>query len=263
MFEKSNGIVLATLASLSVAAAAQAGVVTGPPVETFTTSDSSRDIVLTGGSPTFSADLSTYANFSSQLHSLLGSHSADAGAGGFADVEHQDASSPDGIHGDIALPYAMVGRGANALTGWFLYKFKLQDGQVTGSGGTVDASVYFRHDPNDGVQGTNAYIAISDTVTIRTDRFGLDDDPSTFDAKLDMKQRFGPANGGFATYTGDVSLEIPAGLNEFYVIMTEAGSSARFAITDFDVNAVVVPEPATASLLGAGVTLLALRRRRS
>lgn len=260
MFEKGKKIALMAIAGLGISALAHAGVVTGPPVDTFTTADTSRDILLTAGSPTFSANLTTWGTFSGQLHSLLGSHSADGGIGGKADVEHQDASSADGIHGDIALPYAMVGRGANGATGWFLYKFKTPSGYVTGSGGTVDASVYFRHDPNEGVHGSNAYIAISDTVTIRNDRYGLDDDPNTFDAKLTMQTLFGPGHG-YDTYTGPASLAIPAGLSEFYVVITEAGSSARFAITDFDVNAVVVPEPVSLSILGLGALTMIRRTR--
>lgn len=98
---------------------------TPPSVPTFKTTDNSRDIVLSTGSPVFTADITTWSSFSGQLHDVLGVGDTYPGS---ADVEHQDASSPDGVHGDIALPYAMVGRRADGRYGHFIWKFVLPAG---------------------------------------------------------------------------------------------------------------------------------------
>ena len=252
------GLGLLTTATLA-ASSAVAGVVTGTPVAHFTTTDNSRDIVLSVGTPTFTADLTSYATVTSRMHSLLGvSPNYPLGA----DVEHQDASSPDGIHGDIALPYIMVGRKANGEYAHLIWKFKLPAGYQTGPGASISAGVYFRQNPNDGTQGSNALLGILDTLSVYSDNSG----PSNFppSVKVTGQDVFGGAGfHGFDTYTGPASLAIPAGKTEFYVDFTDQASSARWALTAFSVNGapVLVPEPTTIAGI-AGMTLLGLTRRR-
>jgi hypothetical protein len=222
------------VADLLFVAAAGAGNVTGSPVPTFTTANSSRDIPLTTASPTFTANLSTWGTFSNQLHSILGYGPNSVSTE--SDVEYQDNTSPDQIHGDIALPYAMVGRHANGEFGYFVWKFKLDSGSVTGPGGTIDTAVYFRHDPV-GTHGQKAYIGVNDTISIESNLIGVSN-TQDFD-KINMETVFGPGHG-YDSYTGNTSLAIPSGLSEFYVIFTDEGSSARFALTSFTVNANVI-----------------------
>jgi hypothetical protein len=254
------GIGLTVVAAAAyVTPSASAGVVTGSPVAVFSTADNSKDIVLSPGTPTFTSDLSTYATFTSTLHDVLGVAPTYPG---FADVEHQDASSPDGIHGDIALPYAMVGRHANGEYGHFIWKVTLAPGYETGAGAQINAGVYFRQDPNDGVQGSNALLGILDTLNVYSDSSGPSNfPPSTLVTAQDV---FGGAGyHGFDTYTGAASLAIPAGKTEFYVDFTDQGSSARWALTSFSISAnpVAVPEPMSIGFLTASALLL-LRPRR-
>jgi len=239
----------------------EAGTVTGSPVAGFTTADSSKDQLLLSALPSFTADLSTYATFTGQVHSILGQTSSD----GIADLEHQAADGPDGVHGDIALPYAMVGRHANGENGTMLYKFVVESGYQTAAGGTISADVYFRHDP-DSQHGDNAWIGVNPTASIPADLGRLSNDAGF--QKVSMRDRFGGANGhGFDTYTGNVGVNIPAGLTEFYLAFSdvlESHSSARFAVTTLHVNGnlAAIPEPGSLVLLGfAGMFLVSRYRR--
>ncbi|HEX7010863.1 MAG TPA: PEP-CTERM sorting domain-containing protein [Phycisphaeraceae bacterium] len=238
---------------------AEAGTVTASPQTGFTTLDNSKDHVLTSASPTFTADLSTFATFTSEAYSLLGSSTAD----GIADFEHQAADGPDGVHGDIFLPYAMVGRNANGETGTIIYKFVVQSGYETDTGGTVAMNVYFRHDP-DTFHGDNAWVGIHTSVSIPGGLYWLLND-GDFD-RVTMRERFG-GGGGFNTYTGLVTLDIPVGATTFYVAISDVFqggySSARLAIGSLEVNANLraVPEPASMALMGGALALFVMRRR--
>lgn len=234
----------------------QAGLVTGSPVGVFTTNDSSKDNVLTQASPSFLADLTTYATFTSQVHSLLGVVNNFE-----SDFEHQDASSPDGVHGDIALPYAMVGRKANGANGTVLYKFVVENGYKTGVGGTITANMYFRHEP-DTQHGDNAWIGVSTTADVAANFSGIDNDIDF--ARVTMSDLF---TGGFATFTGVANLSVPEGVSEFYVAFSDVYasnfSSARLAITSLSVDAnlvAAVPEPGCIMLIAIGGALALLRR---
>jgi hypothetical protein len=271
---KFNSVMLASALGLCLAATAAAGVVTGPTVPAFTTTGNAKDNVLTSATPTFSADLSTYATFTSQVHSLLGDGNTDtsqSGIPGQADFQYQDASSPDALYGDITLPYAMVGQKANGFNGTVLYKFVVQSGYQTAAGGTITADMYFRQDPNDGGQGQNAWIGVTtNTPTIAGDLSGFGADAGF--TTVTMKDLFGPQNAGFKTYTGPATLSIPAGATTFYVAFSDVdkgidgngSSSARLAISSLNVNAnlVAVPEPASLSLLALGAAACIRRRRR-
>lgn len=239
----------------------EAGTVTGSPVVGFTTADSSKDHLLLNASPNFVADLSTYVTFTSQVHSLLGVTAND----GIADFEHQAADGPDGVHGDIALPYAMVGRHANGENGTVLYKFVVEPGYQTAAGGKVNAAVYFRHDP-DSSHGDNAWIGVNSTASIPGGLYYLLND-GDFD-KVSMRDRFGGGGGGYASYTGDVSVDIPAGLTEFYVafsdVLGNSVSSARFAVTSLQINGslAAIPEPSSLLLFVCATSIsIGLRRR--
>lgn len=246
----------AIVVCMSLPSWSQAGLVTGSPVGVFTTSDSSKDNVLTQATPSFVANLSTYATFTGEVHSLLGVVNNNE-----SDFEHQDASSPDGVHGDIALPYAMVGRKANGANGTVLYKFVTESGYVTAAGGTITANMYFRHEP-DTQHGDNAWIGVSTVADVAANFSGLDND--TAFTRVTMSDLF---SGGFATYTGVANLSIPEGVSEFYVAFSDVYnanfSSARLAITSLDVNAnlvLAVPEPGCIALLAIGSVLVFVRR---
>lgn len=261
-----KGLLSVTLAAAALAlpTVADAGVVTGSPIAAFTTTDNSKDNVLTSASPTFAADLSTYATFTSELHSLLG----DNGTPGTADVEFQDASGPDGVHGDIFLPYAMVGRHANGEHGVILYKFVVQAGYETAAGGTISANMYFRHEPV-GQHGQNAWIGVTTNAPAIDPNLGGFASEAGFDS-VTMEELFGPATA-FASYTGVATLDIPVGATEFWVAVSDvkdgisgAGhSSARLAIggLNVDANLAPVPEPASAMILAASGAFLMTRRR--
>lgn len=212
------------------------GTVTPPPVPAFTTLDSSRDHVLQNGASSFAADLTTFNSFKGQVHSLLGVKFEPIGQGE-TDLEHQANDGPDLIHGDITLPYAMVGRSANGESATIVYKFVVEPGFETAAGSAVNADVYFRHDP-DSQHGDNAWIGVSSTATISGDLSGLSNDVDF--QKVTMRDQFG-GGGGFATYTGEVNLTIPAGLTEFYIAFSDqlnaSHSSARFAFSSLVVQA--------------------------
>lgn len=263
------GWILAIVAmSTCLPAMVEAGTVTGSPVGGYTTADSSKDQVLLSASPSFTADLSTYATFTGQAHSILGQTASD----GISDLEHQAADGPDGIHGDISLPYAMVGRHANGENGTVLYKFVAESGYQTAAGGTISADVYFRHDPLENNHGYNAWIGVNPTASVPAGLGNLTNDVDF--QRVNMKDRFGGAGyHGFDTYKGEVIVDIPAGLTEFYVAFSDVfngpgtpptHSSARFAVTSLQVNGnlVAIPEPGSLVLLGfAGIVFVSLGRR--
>ena len=167
--------------------------VTPPFITGFTTANSSKDQVLLNSSPTWTADLTTFNTFKGQVHSLLGYEFTDGmggGGNGFADLEHQEDDGPDPIHGDIALPYAMVGRHADGQNATVLYKFVVESGYQTAAGSTISANVYFRHDP-DSQHGDNAWIGVNPTASIPTELYNLLNDVSF--QKVSMRTRFGGA----------------------------------------------------------------------
>ncbi len=240
---------------------AHGGVVTGPPVAGFTTAGASKDIPLTNATPSFTASLSAgdvYADFVAEAHSLLG----DNGTPGQSDFEHQDDSSADGIHGDISLPYAMVGRAADGQNGSVVYKFVTESGFETSAGGTIAADMYFRHEP-DTQHGDRAWIGVGTSLSVAANLGGITND--TDFTRVTMSDLF---TGGFATYTGAANLNVPVGVTEFYVAFSDVfdgvHSSARLAITSLQVDANLaptIPEPSTAVLSCIFGFAMFLRRR--
>jgi hypothetical protein len=218
---------------------AQAGVVTGSPVADFTTFNSSKNNVLTFASPIFNANLSTYGSFIGQVHSLLGVTQQS----GMSDFEHQDASSPDLLHGDVILPYAMVGSSANGANGTVLYKFVTENGFKTAAGGSVAVNVYFRHAPESS-HGDNAWVGVSPYAVVEPNLSALTN--ATQFNRVTMRDVFPGA--GFASWTDTVVLPIPANVTEFYFAFSDyyqgngspTFSSGRLAITALTVNANLV-----------------------
>lgn len=233
-------IVVAICTAFAVSPAlSRAGVVTGSPVPNFTTFNSSKNNLLTYASPTFSADLSTYGSFVGQVHSLLGVTQQN----GMSDFEHQDASSPDLIHGDVILPYAMVGSGANGANGTVLYKFVTENGFRTAAGGSISVNVYFRHAPESS-HGDNAWVGVSPYAVVEPNLSALTN--ATQFNRVTMRDVFPGA--GFASWTDTVVLPIPANVTEFYFAFSDyyqgngspTFSSGRLAITALSVNANLV-----------------------
>ncbi len=235
-------LIVGVCAVVSLTSHANAGTVTGPPVTGFTTLDASKDITLLDGNSSFTGSLSggdAYADWVAEIHSLLG----DNGTPGQSDFEHQQDDGPDVTHGDISLPYAMVGRAANGENGTFVYKFVTESGFETSAGGTIAADMYFRHEP-DGLHGDNAWIGVGTSLSVAANLGGINNDTDFI--RVTMNDLF---TGGFATYTGAANLSVPTGVNEFYVVVSDfysAGvgqthSSARLAITSFQVDVNLTP----------------------
>lgn len=246
MATSTKSMFLAALLALSIgmSTTASAGTLTPSPVMSFTTTDASKDQVLSNASPNFTADLSTYTTFKGQVHSLIGDMFGDTE--GVADFEHQADDGPDPVHGDITLPYAMVGRNADGENATILYKFVVEPGFQTAAGSVIAADVYFRHDPLSTNHGYNAWIGVNPTATVDAALSTLLND-SEFQ-RTNMKDFFGPDSSGFASYVGEVLMEIPAGLSEFYIAFSDTyngpgtpptHSSARFAFSRLEVNAML------------------------
>lgn len=247
------------MAIAAIAMPAHAGLQTGPNLPTFTTADNSKDIVLSTGSPAYSADLSTYSSFLSDVHTLAG-YSGGAGDG-TGDVMHVEGPS-DTVYGDVPFsPYVMVGSRADGQAGFVIYKFATVPGQVTGSGGTITTSLYFRGDPT-GSMGTNAFIGIAPTLNAEGSLNGISNSADFKD--LTMAALFPtPTPDVYDTYVANgVQLSIPEGVSEFYLMFADEYGSGRLGFGSVEVSANVVPEPAAISLLGLGAAAFVSRRRR-
>ena len=225
------------------------GTVVAPPIEGFTTADASKDIVLGPASVSYSADMSSYSVFAGDIHSIAGYY---AGSGGWADIQHEDQA---GLWS--AGPYAMLGRGASANTAWIVYKCVTAAGYVTDAGGAISAHMDFTGNP--ATQGNNMWVGVNDTMTLGIAGGGLFSvsNAGDFD-KVTMLDTFG--DNGYSAYHGDVTLDIPVGVSEFYVVLADAGNTGYMAYTSLQVDAVLVPEPASLAFLGLG--FLAFKRSR-
>jgi hypothetical protein len=218
--------------NLRPAQPARAGVITGSPVNTFITTDTSKDITLTSGSPTFTANLTTYNTFLSNVWGMFGYAQSTVG---LADFQHQEGPT-DVVFGDVPVPYAMVGRMADGSLGTFAYKFQLPAGSTTGAGASINASIYFRGTP--AFDGSNEYLAVHDTIDVATNLTEVNN-ANDF-TKRTIDDIFG-ANPNFGSYfDSNVTLSVPAGLNQFYVLISDAGSNGRLAISNFTVNGAVI-----------------------
>lgn len=257
-----KSILAAAVVGLGVFGSAQAGLVTGGApndIAVFTTNDNSKDIALTAGSPTFTADLTTYATFIADVHTVAG---YITGSGGTADLMHVEGPT-DTVYADVPFaPYFMVGSRAGGESGFVAYKFVVQSGYTTGAGGLVHAQVYFRGQPS--THGTKAYLGIAETFTPHISNLSEIDNIDDF-KDVPMSSVFTDNPGSpYNTYVNnDVQMSIPQGASEFYVLVSDDFGSGRLGIGSLSVNAnlVAVPEPASLSVLGLGALLLVRRRR--
>jgi len=241
------------------------GLITPPFISGFVTADATKDNLLTVGSPTFTADLSTFANFLGEVHTVAGFDNGGVPDAGEADIQYQAYDGTPGFFGNIDSAYAMVGRGANGDIGSFAYKFTIDPGFQT-TGGTITADVYFNGNPF--TQGEKEWVGVTDTLVVEDDGGNASPPAPPVFFKgvwdlVDMKTLFVANAAG--NYNGTVNLVIPAGLTEFYVGVVDEGTSGRLAMKNLTVNAGIaaIPEPSTFALAGFGLlSMLGLARRR-
>ncbi|MHB0947046.1 MAG: hypothetical protein ACYC3B_07730 [Sedimentisphaerales bacterium] len=201
-------------------------------------------ITLSTGAPSWSADLTTYANFIGDVYAI-GGYSGGSANG---NVAYEDGA--DIGNWGMSGPFIKVGPSTGgSYKGWVLYRFALPAGQTTAAGGTItanairvnnyDASVTWM-----GVLG--AEIAGASTIDL-----GGGADEAAF-----TKTNFPKPAYTWGSY-GTLSLDIPTGVSMFYVAFFEEwGSNEKIGYQGLDVNANIIPEPITMVLLGLGGLLI-------
>ena len=230
-------VLLVMVASLAIVSCAQATLY-GPPIAGWTTADSSRDISLTNASPAFSADLSSYANWTGDLHTVVG-YAANFGGAGQAAIQYEDQA------GFISTgPYASLGRGTSG-TGLVVYKFVTESGYTTAAGGTISAHVDFYGKPVS--QGNKMFLGASTALTIGGALMNLQ---NSYTDQNTMEEVFGGDVHGI--WHGTANVAVPVGVSEFYVVLADNGNTGYMSYTTLDVAANLVPEPATLLILSLG-----------
>ena len=240
---KRSMVVVAAL--LLVAVSAQATV---SPIDK---SDATGAVVtLSTGSPSWSANLSTYANFIGSVNAIGGY----SGGSVYGNVEYQDNATEIYNYG-LSGPFVKVGPGGGgSYKGWVLYKFVLGAGETTGAGGTITANALR---VNNSPEPVPTWMGVSSTpiAGASTVDLGSGADEANF-----SKTNFAAPGSGWGTY-GTLTLNIPTGVNMFYVaFLKDWGCNEKINYQGLDVNANIVPEPATMILLGLGA--LGLIRRK-
>lgn len=210
----------------------------------------SAGITLSTGSSSWSADLTTYANFIGDVYQIGGYFSGDPSS---ANVEYQD--NPTEIYNyGLSGPFVKVGPNTGgSYKGWVLYKFVLPSGQVTAAGGTITANALRVNN----MDASITWMGVNGSEITGTNTVDLG---STTDEAAFVKTNFPKPASGWGSY-GTLSLDIPQGVSQFYVAFLEDwGSNEKICYQGLDVNAVIIPEPATLFLLGLGGLALVKRK---
>jgi hypothetical protein len=237
------------LVLFSLAGTASAQLITNTPNANFVTN---RSISMNGTSDLWSLNLSVNTGAGMELYALVG----NAATAGTSDAGYYTNSSGGGITG-LNGPQLVVGRNANGQTGTFAWKFVLDSGFTTTAGGSILANVGFSGTPS--TQKANVFIGVSSNFVP-----SAGPSYSSYNSADFAKMNLTNTNAVFGSYTNLLSLGVPEGLSEFYVVLSDTGSSARFGLNSLDVTVNAIPEPSTAALLGLGAAgLIAWRWRRS
>ena len=191
-----------------------------------------KQIMLSDANPSWDANLVTAPAFASDVHCIMGTMAADHN---YADVLYRKTDG--GFLGAPAqAPYVLCGATANGgNVGSFVYKFVVPEGMVTNVGGTITAGIDFRGDRTYGTQKN--WIGISSTfVPNASGNFTELDNAGSF-TKSYMT---GGTAGEWATFTQQMTLNIPSGVSVFYVAVVHDWASAnRFGIYSMSVDAVL------------------------
>jgi hypothetical protein len=198
-------------------------------------------VVLSSSQSSWSANLSTFDSFIGDVYQIGGYSSGSV----LGNVEYQDNATQINNYG-LSGPFVKVGPNTGgSYKGWVLYKFVLAPGEITGAGGTITANALRVNNMDLSVtwMGVNG----SEITGASTVDLGSGADEAAF-----IKTNFPKPASGWGSY-GTLSLDIPTGVNQFYVAFLEDWSSnEKICYQGLNVDAVVVPEPMTMLLLGLG-----------
>ncbi|MHB0947045.1 MAG: hypothetical protein ACYC3B_07725 [Sedimentisphaerales bacterium] len=198
-------------------------------------------IALTQASPTWDANIATYAEFIGGVHCILGYDSYMGGIG-FADIMwnsddthplHPEWGPGQFLSAPAEAPYVICGSMADGSIGFVVYKFSLPAGYITASGSVIDANVVFRGDRTQ--SNSQTWVGVGQTFAPSSTSFVDLANPTSY-VKSYMTNE-----AGDGTFTQQMSLTIPAGFNEFYVVVAKDwGYANRFGFHKLRVTAVMV-----------------------
>lgn len=241
-------LIIIVACALAAPLGLQAQTITTTPNSNFVTSGTGRDIALNGTTDSWTLNLATNTGASLDLFSIVG----NAAVAGTSDLGYYtDTNGAVGLTGNQLV----VGRNANGHTGTFVWKFVLDSGFTT-TGGTISANVGFRGTPS--TEKANMFIGVNNIFTPSAgpafssynsgdfSKVNISSNSTVFDVYLE--------NG--------LSLNVPVGVSEFFVVLSDAGSNGRFGLESLSVNVTAIPEPSSFALIAAGIVGISLMRRR-